>query len=173
LFNIYESRIILLKNKKTKKFVDFIANIYGGYCKNIARNECDFTFETLEKIVPQTISNVPITIIRKFARKCYRYMHACLLGLSPKQAEYAVKKYSSHRRLPANYLKEIPSDESKDCAVKASSIEQIKELSGKFIPPKKSLSGIVEKSEADGKREGDPFIILNDSYKSDWEVALM
>jgi hypothetical protein len=100
-------------------------------------------------------------------------MHAYLLGLSPKQAEYAVKKYSSHRRLPANYLKEIPSDELKDCAVKASSVEQIKELSGKFIPPKKSLSGIVEKSEADGKREGDPFIILNDSYKSDWEVALM
>ncbi|KAJ7823280.1 hypothetical protein B0H13DRAFT_1919727 [Mycena leptocephala] len=38
--------------------------------------------------------------IRRYLRHCYRYMDAYRHGLDPQQAARAVKKYSSHRRIP-------------------------------------------------------------------------
>ena len=48
--------------------------------------------------VPEVLISVPITTIRKFARKSWRYME----GLEGRTAEWAVNKYKSHRRLPEN-----------------------------------------------------------------------
>ena len=48
------------------------------------------------KKVPEVLVSVPITSIRKFARKSWRYMDAYDKGLEGKTAEWAVNKYKSH-----------------------------------------------------------------------------
>ncbi|KAF9455167.1 hypothetical protein BDZ94DRAFT_1278708, partial [Collybia nuda] len=45
--------------------------------------------------------------IRHYFRHCWRYMDAYRRGLNVKQAAYAVKKYKSHRRIPANIMMDI------------------------------------------------------------------
>ncbi|PKC07749.1 hypothetical protein RhiirA5_479009 [Rhizophagus irregularis] len=61
--------------------------------------ECNF----IERYwVPEVLVGVPITTIRKFARKSWRYMDAYNKGLEGRTAEWAVNKYKSHRRLPEN-----------------------------------------------------------------------
>ena len=46
--------------------------------------------------------SVNLITIRKFARKAWRYMDIRELGKIGKLAEYAVKKYKSHRHIPDN-----------------------------------------------------------------------
>ncbi|KAK0494460.1 hypothetical protein EDD18DRAFT_1174403, partial [Armillaria luteobubalina] len=47
--------------------------------------------------------------IRKYFQHCYRYMDAYgpRLNLNVRQAEYAVKKYKSHCRIPRQALMDI------------------------------------------------------------------
>jgi len=54
------------------------------------------------KLIPEVLVSVPITTIRKFARKSWRYMDAYSRGLEGRTAEWAVNKYKLHRRLPEN-----------------------------------------------------------------------
>ena len=54
------------------------------------------------RIIPEVLYSIPITTIRNFARKSWRYMDAYDKGLEGRMAEWAVKKYKSHRRLPDN-----------------------------------------------------------------------
>ena len=54
------------------------------------------------KIIPEVLNSISVTTIRKFARKSWRYMDAYDIGLEGRMAEWAVKKYKSHRRLPDN-----------------------------------------------------------------------
>ena len=54
------------------------------------------------RVIPEVLNSIPITTIRKFARKSWRYMDAYDKGLEGRMAEWAVKKYKSHRRLPDN-----------------------------------------------------------------------
>ncbi|GES98821.1 hypothetical protein PHYBLDRAFT_144584 [Rhizophagus clarus] len=61
-----------------------------------------FHCEYLMKRVPEVLVSVPITTIRKFARKSWRYMDAYDKGLEGRTAEWAVSKYKSHRRLHEN-----------------------------------------------------------------------
>jgi hypothetical protein len=46
------------------------------------------------------LNQVPLSQIRVFARKSYRYIDAYRKGLDAKQAEYAVKHYKRHRVIP-------------------------------------------------------------------------
>ncbi|KAJ7259301.1 hypothetical protein C8J57DRAFT_1639976 [Mycena rebaudengoi] len=64
------------------------------------RERADGTFPTAQKLVPECIEAVSLDSIRRFFRHCYRYMDAYRHGLDPTQAAHAVKKYSSHRRIP-------------------------------------------------------------------------
>ena len=45
------------------------------------------------------------------AQRCYRYMDACRYGLSPKLAEYAVIKYTSHRCIPSTVAQALDDEE--------------------------------------------------------------
>ena len=85
--------------------------IFWGACKAFARRHCDYSWKTLQTTVPQALALVSLSSIRKFARKSERYIDAYRLKdeihLTPAQVEYAVKKYRSHRRIPAKVLEEL------------------------------------------------------------------
>ncbi|EJD53834.1 hypothetical protein AURDEDRAFT_21050, partial [Auricularia subglabra TFB-10046 SS5] len=71
------------------------------------RDEADGTFETAKKLVPRCLDAIPPTRIRHFFRKVYRYMDAYRKGLDAKQTAYAVKKYKSHRSVPAGIMMDV------------------------------------------------------------------
>jgi len=78
--------------------------VSGGAAKKYARQNCNYSWESLNQIVPDALDSVSLNKIRKFARRSYRYMSAYRLGLPCKAAIYAIKKYRSHRKIPENIL---------------------------------------------------------------------
>jgi hypothetical protein len=80
--------------------------MYWAAAKRYAREHCSYNAEGLRRIVPLALDSVSLVSIRRFARKSWRYMDAYRHGLSGYLAEFAVKKYRSHRRIPAKSLEE-------------------------------------------------------------------
>ena len=68
---------------------------------------CNYTFKDLKEIVPCALDSVNLTKICQFARRSVRYISTYELGLSGKAAVFTVKRYKSHRRVPANVLEEF------------------------------------------------------------------
>ena len=75
---------------------------YWGFLKWVTRQSCNYNYKDLLKEIPKVLTSVPITTIRKFSRKSWRYMDAYDKGLEGRTAEWAVSKFKSHRRLPEN-----------------------------------------------------------------------
>ena len=73
--------------------------MYWGALKYYCRNNCDYSFKTLLPTVTNAMASVSLATIRRFARKCWRYMDAYRQGLSVQQAEWAATKQRSHRRI--------------------------------------------------------------------------
>jgi len=67
--------------------------------KRRAREECDYTFKGLEQNVPRILDSIPLSMIRKFVRKSWRYVDAYNKNNDGLNAERLVKKYKSHRRI--------------------------------------------------------------------------
>ncbi|KAG2043995.1 hypothetical protein BDR03DRAFT_343771 [Suillus americanus] len=59
------------------------------------------------RLVPELLDACPTKVIRAFYRKTWRYMDAYRKGLNAKQAEYAVKKYCSHRKVGAGIMMDM------------------------------------------------------------------
>ena len=72
---------------------------YWGAVKRIAREQCDYTFSGLRQNLPRFLNSIPLSTIRKYERKSWRYIDAYHQGLLGLDAEKAVKKYKSHRRV--------------------------------------------------------------------------
>ena len=53
------------------------------------------------------MDNVTLATIRKYARKCWRYMDAYRQGLAIEQVEWAVKKQRSHRRINMSLVNKL------------------------------------------------------------------
>ncbi|KAF7320910.1 hypothetical protein HMN09_00177700 [Mycena chlorophos] len=75
--------------------------------KRYFRDHADGTFPKAKKLVPKGLDRISIDTIRRFFRHCNRYRSAYQLGLNPQQAAYAVKKYSSHRRVPREIMNDV------------------------------------------------------------------
>ena len=84
--------------------------MYWAACKSYTRRNCTYSFKDLKVVVPIALESVSVQTIRRFARKCFRYMDAYRVlnedgnRLTVQQAEYAVKKYKSHRSIPLRIL---------------------------------------------------------------------
>ena len=72
---------------------------YWGAAKRQARQQCDYKFESLKRVVPQILNEIPLPQIRRFSWKACRYIDAHHKGLTGVDAERAVKKFKSHRRI--------------------------------------------------------------------------
>ena len=87
--------------------LNFIEMVWG-YIKAKLRNEGLFQFQELLLRVVQLLKNeISISFVRKVSRHCFRYMTGYRLGLHGPELEFAMKKYKSHRRIPADELQHI------------------------------------------------------------------
>ena len=71
------------------------------------RENCDYIWLGLQKIVLEALDSISSITIRKFARKSWKYMDIYRKGISGKLVEFAVKKYKSHCHVPDNIYNEI------------------------------------------------------------------
>ena len=72
---------------------------YWGAAKRYARNNCNYTWSGLQETVPRALDSVDLITTRRFMQKTWRYMDLYRHGVTGKLAEYAAKKYKSHRRM--------------------------------------------------------------------------
>ena len=82
--------------------------MFWGAAKRYARNNCDYSFKALEKIVPEALNSVSLEQIRRYARRSWRFMDAYRKGLTGIAALYTVKQYRSHRRIPEKCVNSRP-----------------------------------------------------------------
>ena len=50
--------------------------LYWGASKAYLRRHCDYTFADFQRLLPIALSSVSVESIRRFARKCFRFMDA-------------------------------------------------------------------------------------------------
>jgi hypothetical protein len=88
--------------------------LYWGAAKAYARRNCDYTFRGCQALLPEALRSVSVPSIRRFARKCFRYMDAYRITdssgcrkLTPTQVEFAVKKFKKHRSIPVSIFNEL------------------------------------------------------------------
>ena len=88
--------------------------LYWGASKAYVRRHCDYTFAGLQRLLPIALDSVAIESIRRFARKCFRFMDGYRVTdesgsrkLTPAQVEFAVKKFKSHRSIPVAIFKDL------------------------------------------------------------------
>jgi len=95
---------------------NFIERVWGE-AKKVARDQCDYSFKSLEERVPKILKGISLAHIRRYQRKAWRYMHAYSLKLPGRVAEWAVKKYKSHRRVQGSLddpMEEMEKEKERD-----------------------------------------------------------
>jgi hypothetical protein len=101
---------------KTRHICDFLPKFhcelapienFWGYAKKHTRSNCDYSIVALRKVVPLSLDAVPLPSIRKYFRRATHLMQAYSKGCTYKLAEYAHKKYKSHRRILDHQLDQI------------------------------------------------------------------
>ena len=100
--------IIELRNHKIIFFPKFHCELnyiemIWAWLKAYLRKNCTYNFDDLQTRIPDALENqITISFIRRVARRCYRYMSGYREGLEGPKLDYAMKKYTSHRRVPLN-----------------------------------------------------------------------
>ena len=89
---------LVLECKDCKEKNNDLSRVSCLLVKKNLRKNCDYSWQGLQKAVPESLESVPLITIRRFSRKCWSYMDLYRKGINGKLAEYAVKKYKSHRR---------------------------------------------------------------------------
>ena len=90
------------------------------------RQICNYNYKDLideERGLANTMLNIlSISTVRKFSRHCFRFMDAYRQpGLEGPLADYAMKRYSSHRKIPEGILVQLTADfnEGKPAKIKS------------------------------------------------------
>ena len=78
--------------------------MYWGAVKRFTREHCNYSWAELPDTVDLALDTVSLETIRRFARKSFRYMNLYRANVTGKLAEYACKKFKSHRRVPQDKL---------------------------------------------------------------------
>ena len=73
--------------------------MFWCWSKYQTRRECNYTFNGLQDKVPKIVESCSISIIRRHANHCIKYMKLYKEGLFGKELEYAMKLYKSHRKV--------------------------------------------------------------------------
>ena len=78
-----------------------------GHAKRYTRAQCDYTFNSLRKTVPEALDSIPVQTVRNYLQRSRNYMFAYLQGSVPgSEMEKVVnkfgKEYKSHRRVGEN-----------------------------------------------------------------------
>jgi len=81
--------------------------MYWGAAKRYVRQHCNYTWKGLQENIPRAFDSISLKQIRKYALRSVKYMECYRKGLTVLQAEYALKRYKSHRRIPDNIMEEI------------------------------------------------------------------
>ena len=71
--------------------------MYWGWAKRYFRARCNGQFAAAKKLLIESLDACSIINIHRFYQRVYRYMSVYHLGATGLLAEYAVKKYHSHR----------------------------------------------------------------------------
>lgn len=74
--------------------------LYWAEAKRILRGECNFSAKDLDIRVAKVLDSIPVSLIRRNAQYCYRWMDCYRKGLTPLMARYASKQYHGHRMIP-------------------------------------------------------------------------
>eukprot|EP00733_Pompholyxophrys_punicea_P001538 Pompholyxophrys_punicea_v1_NODE_802_length_1271_cov_14.558824.p2 type:complete len:131 gc:universal NODE_802_length_1271_cov_14.558824:540-932(+) len=71
------------------------------YAKRLARQRCDYTYQSLKTNVEACLDEVSLQCMRRFCRSCRDYGRAYMDGASSTTVEEKRKIYKSHRRVNA------------------------------------------------------------------------
>lgn len=78
--------------------LNFIERVWGE-AKGIVRKDCLFNFPKMKDQVSTTIKSISLEHIRRYYRRCFRYLDAYSKGMTGSVVEWAVKKYRGHRKV--------------------------------------------------------------------------
>jgi hypothetical protein len=81
--------------------------MYWGATKKYMREHCNYSWKGLQETLPKGLDSIETNIIRKFARKSWRYIQLYRIRLFVKLAEYAVKKFKFHHHIPQDILNQF------------------------------------------------------------------
>lgn len=89
-------------------FIEF----FWGAVKKYLRDNCGYSFATLQENMPKALASVDLKIIRRWEHRMIRWMDAYSSGLGAKDAQSQVKKfsskhYTSHRRVPETVARQF------------------------------------------------------------------
>ena len=74
--------------------------VVWGYLKSKLRRECTFSFPDFCAKIDAELASIPLRFIRRIERFCFRFMDGYRNGLKGPLLNYAMRKYSSHRKFP-------------------------------------------------------------------------